>query len=208
MIVNDIRNLFIDKHNKNETRGGTIELQAVSFLADEESIFGSVNREYVDAEIEWYESKDRRVQTLFDIYGKDVAIWKNVADEHGEVNSNYGWCIQSSTRYFQYNNVYHALKDNPNTRQAVMIYTHPAMHYIAGRDFTCTNAVQYFINDDQLDCVVQMRSNDAVFGYNNDYQWQRYVLNKLATELNLSTGHITWQVGSLHIYERHYHLIK
>ena len=28
-----------------------------------------------------------------------------------------------------------------------------------------------------------MRSNDAVFGYNNDYAWQEYVRNQLIDDL-------------------------
>ena len=148
MRVSDIRQQFIDKYNRQEFRGnGTVELQAVSFEADELTIFGKRNEEYIAAEIEWYNSKDRSVEKLFDIYGKEVKIWKDVADKWGEVNSNYGWCIHSQARYYQYQEVYHTLKYYKNTRQAVMIYTHPDMHNIAGKDFTCTNTVQYFIND-------------------------------------------------------------
>ena len=187
MRVSDIRQQFIDKYNRQEFRGnGTVELQAVSFEADELTIFGKRNEEYIAAEIEWYNSKDRSVQKLFDIYGKEVKIWKDVADKWGEVNSNYGWCIHSQARYYQYQEVYHTLKYYKNTRQAVMIYTHP---------------------DNELDAIVQMRSNDAVFGYTNDRAWQQYVLAKLAKDLYLIPGKMTWQVGSMHIYERHYHLI-
>ena len=139
--------------------------------------------------------------------GKTVKIWNDVQDEHGEVNSNYGWCIHSTTRHCQYNTVYHTLREDPTSRQAVMIYTTPEMHEIAGKDFTCTNAVQYFINDGILDAIVQMRSNDAIFGYANDRAWQIHVLVQLANDLGIKAGQITWQVGSMHIYERHWKLI-
>ena len=197
-----------------ERGNGTIELQGISFLADEETIFGERNEEYIMAELAWYESADKRVQRLFEIYGKEVSIWKRVADERGEVNSNYGYCIYSSERGSQYVNVLNTLLKDPLSRQAVMIYQHPDMHSIAGKDFTCTNAVQYFINKrypkspDYLDCVVQMRSNDVVFGYNNDRAWQLHVLEQLAKELGVHVGNITWQVGSLHIYERHYKYLE
>tara|TARA_B100000902_G_scaffold218363_1_gene207508 strand:- start:417 stop:662 length:246 start_codon:yes stop_codon:yes gene_type:complete len=58
-----------------------------------------------------------------------------------------------------------------------------------------------------------MRSNDVVFGYRNDFAWQKYVLKKLVRDLNnlgenkYSIGDITWQVGSLHVYERHFKFI-
>jgi thymidylate synthase len=52
-----------------------------------------------------------------------------------------------------------------------------------------------------------MRSNDVVFGYKNDYAWQRHVLQSVANSLHKETGTITWQVQNLHVYERHFHLV-
>jgi thymidylate synthase len=52
-----------------------------------------------------------------------------------------------------------------------------------------------------------MRSNDAIFGYKNDKAWQQHVLDKMANQLDIESGEIIWQVGSLHIYERHFGLI-
>jgi len=80
-------------------------------------------------------------------------------------------------------------------------------------DFMCTNAVQYLIRNDKVHAVIQMRSNDVVFGYKNDRAWQSEVLNRLVLDLNqkgdnnYSAGDIIWNVGSLHVYERHFNLI-
>jgi thymidylate synthase len=74
-------------------------------------------------------------------------------------------------------------------------------------DFMCTNAVQYMIRDGKLNAVVQMRSNDVVFGYKNDYAWQKFVLDKLAADLEVTPGRIIWNAGSLHVYERHFKLV-
>ena len=52
-----------------------------------------------------------------------------------------------------------------------------------------------------------MRSNDAIFGYPNDLAWQRHVLDELSDDLDVHPGEIIWNVGSLHIYERHYDMI-
>ena len=49
-----------------------------------------------------------------------------------------------------------------------------------------------------------MRSNDAVFGYNNDYAWAKYVQKELADELNIEVGDLIWTASNLHIYERHF----
>lgn len=197
----------------------TIEIYGVSFHADEESIFGEVNRDYVKREEEWYNSMSLNVN---DIPGGPPAIWKAVADPDGFINSNYGWCIYSPENGLlesnrpveelsQYKLALEELKKNPESRRAVMIYTRPSMwldYNKNGRsDFMCTNAVQYLLRNGKLHCVVQMRSNDAVFGYKNDRAWQLHVLEKLANDLGVEPGEMNLQVGSLHVYSKHYYLI-
>ena len=185
-----------------------LEIVNASFIADQPTIFGKPNDDYIKREIEWYESKSLNVN---DIPGGPPKIWKEVADPHGWINSNYGWCIWSISNFSQYDNVLSELRKNPNSRRAIMIYTRPTMwldYDIRGRsDFMCTNAVQYLIRDNRLHAVVQMRSNDVVFGYRNDYAWQSHVMDKLCNDLNVERGNIHWNVGSLHVYERHFDLV-
>lgn len=186
----------------------TLEIIGARFIADEPTIFGKVNKKYVQRELEWYESQSLSVN---DIPGGPPAIWKQVSSEYGMINSNYGWCIFSAVNGNQYANVVKELTLNPNSRRALMIYTRPTMwtDYIVDgmSDFMCTNAVQYLIRDNKLTSVVQMRSNDGWAGYRNDYAWQKYVLDKLAADLNIEAGDIIWNVGSLHFYEQQFYLI-
>ena len=185
-----------------------LEIRSAAFVADEPAIFGKVNHDYVARELAWYESMSLNVN---DIPGGPPAIWKQVADKEGFINSNYGWCIWSPMNGSQYDNVIDELKKNPDSRRAVMIYTRPSMwnkYNINGMsDFMCINAVQYINRYGKLFAIVQMRSNDVVFGYKNDYAWQSYVLDKLCDELNLMRGDIYWNAGSLHVYERHFDLV-
>jgi thymidylate synthase len=148
-----------------------------------------------------------------DIPGKTPAIWEQVASTEGKINSNYGWAIWHPKNYWQYENVLDELWCSPNSRRAVMIYTRPSMwedyNEDGMSDFMCTNAVQYMIRDEQLIAVVQMRSNDVVFGYRNDYAWQWHVANQLSDDLGLNTWpKIIWHVGNLHVYERHFDKVK
>lgn len=186
----------------------TVEVVGASFVADEEMIVGEPNHEWHARELAWYCSMSRNVN---DIPPPVPEIWRQVADADGVVNSNYGWCIWSKENYSQYGNVYVELKNNPESRRAVMIYTRPSMwdeyNYNGRSDFCCTNAVQYMIRDGKLDAVVQMRSNDAVFGYKGDRFWQAHVQAKLAEQLYVPVGKLIWQVGSLHVYERHFYLL-
>lgn len=191
-----------------------LELVGVTFLADETFIYGKVNDEYVKRELQWYLSQSCYVK---DIPGKVPKIWEMIASSTGKINSNYGWCIWAAENGSQYVNALKSLVDNKDSRRAVMLYTRPTMHSdynIDGMsDFICTNAVQYVIRKNQMHCIVQMRSNDIVYGYRNDYAWQLFVLNKLVTDYNNTTnstvksGNIHWSAGSLHMYERHFPLI-
>ena len=220
----DIANTFINKLKNKEftddkTGCKTIEIFAASFLADKPSIFGKPNQEYIDAEIEWYNTRSTNINKLAEIYGKSPAAWQYSANEYGEINSNYGHLIFSKKFHKQYDQVVKELCEvNPDSRRASMIYQRPSIwrefKEDNKNDFICTNAVTYYIRDEQLHCVVQMRSNDVVFGYRNDYAWQKYVLEKLEKDLYYNGhplrkgGNIYWQVQNLHVYERHFDLVK
>lgn len=222
MKIQSVRDYFVEQYKAqkfvvDKTGVSTLELVGASFCADEPSIFGDVNDDYIERELEWYLSQSLYVK---DIPGKVPKIWQDVASRDGKINSNYGYLVFNSENFAQYENVLMELSRSPNSRRAVMIYTRPTMHSnwcVDGMsDFVCTNAVQYMIRDGALQVVVQMRSNDVVYGYRNDYAWQKYVQNKLVYDYNCGTkkadkivaGDITWQVGSLHVYERHYSLIE
>ena len=138
--------------------------------------------------------------------------WQYAANKYGEINSNYGKLIFDDKYYRQFDNVVNELKYEPDSRRAVMIYNRPSIwtefDENGKNDFICTNAVSYYIRDGYLQSVVQMRSNDVVFGYKNDYAWQRYVMNMVANEVDCEVGSLTWQVQNLHVYERHFDLVK
>lgn len=208
LLTKDIKQLFEFMYiNQEFNDSGLLEILGASFIADKSSIFGLPNEEYIKKEIMWYNSKSRNV---YDMHNPPQ-VWKDVATKDGRINSNYGWCIYSDENYQQYFNVLETLKKNPNSRQGIMIYTRPTMHSdscIDGmKDFMCTNTVSYFIRNNKLNCVVQMRSNDIVYGYKNDYAWQLHVLQKLAKDLLVEVGDIYWQVSSLHMYPRHFKLL-
>ena len=217
--VSNIRNIFKEKLKMEDfvidkTGVKTIEINNAAFFANQPTIFGTVNEDYVQRELEWYKSMSLNVN---DIPGGPPEIWKMVASPNGYINSNYGWCIYSQQNGNQYQNVLNELIKNPLSRRATMIYNRPTMHddYNKGgmSDFMCTNAVQYLIRNNKLNALVYMRSNDAVFGYKNDYAWQKHVLEELVIDLrnewldDIQIGDIYWNVASLHVYERHFKFV-
>lgn len=228
LTTSDIRDEFIRMYKDNVYRniGNTVqqsltlEIQNANFLADDDWIIRKPNYEYAEREIEWYNSQSLNVN---DIPGdKTPQMWVSCATADGRINSNYGWCVFSKENGNQYNNCLNKLIDDPHTREAIMIYNRPSMwtDYCADgmHDFMCCQNQQYFINEREnntyLDVIVNFRSNDAVFGYCNDYIWSKYILNKLTSDIykitnkKISPGNIWWNAGSLHIYERHFKHIR
>lgn len=221
--VQSIRETFISKYRTQDfvvsrDKSMTIEIIGASFLADEDTIFGTPNADYIDAEIAWYNSRSTNV---FDIDTLSLPkAWAATANLYGEINSNYGHLIHSEKYYDQYNNVLEELLHNPNSRRAVMIYNRPSIwieyNENGKNDFICTNAVSYYIRNGRLHCCVQMRSNDVYYGYRNDYAWQKDVLKRLCFDIRLRSlshvaleeGDIYWQVQNLHIYEKHFKFLK
>ena len=216
--VQDVRDYFMAaKRNPycqttDKTGVKCLELIGASFLADEPAIFGEPNVEYINREIEWYQSQSLNIN---DIYGSDrrpPEAWKYAASPEGMINSNYGYLIYNKDNGYQYEHVLEELDSNPDGRRATMIYQRPEIwdqyDLMGMSDFICTNSVAYYIRDGKLNCCVQMRSNDVVYGYKNDYAWQSFVLNELATDLGLEIGDMIWQVQNLHVFEKHFGLIQ
>jgi thymidylate synthase len=226
--VADIRQHFIEElaaenFTTDKTGQKTIEILGASFIADEPSIFGTPNQEYINAEIAWYEDGSTNI---YDIHGKDKeppAAWKYSADKHGNINSNYGHLVFSGKYFNQFAHAFNELKVNPDSRRAQMIYNRPSIwvEYNEGgkSDFICTNAQTFYIRNGKLHMVSQMRSNDVVFGYKNDYAWAQYLMDKFVRMWNeleairsihgeITKGDLIWQVMNLHVYERHFNLVK
>jgi len=217
--VSDVRDYFIAaKRNPycqttDKTGVKCLELIGASFEADQPAIFGTPNIEYIQKEIAWYQSMSLNINDIYDEFGKaPPEAWQYAASADGMIHSNYGYLIWHKDNHYQYDNVVQELKDNPNSRRAVMIYQRPEMwneyDLLGCSDFICTNSVAYYIRDGKLNCSVSMRSNDVVYGYKNDYAWQQFVLYELADELGVEAGKMIWQVQNLHVYEKHFDLVK
>ena len=217
--VSEIRDLFLLEYREerfitDKTGVKCLEILGTSFVADENTIFGKVSEKYIKKELEWYLSQSLKVEDM----GDPPTIWRQIASDKGYINSNYGWCIFSSDNKDQFMSVRKTLLNDKNSRRATMVYTRPNIQTEYNKDnmsdFICTNAVNYFIRDNKLHCVVQMRSNDIFSGYRNDYAWHKYVLGLLANELKeekyneLEEGDIIWNAASLHMYEKQFGLIR
>jgi len=227
--VKDIREFFIgeladEAFTIDKTGQKTIEMIGANFVASEPSIFGTPSQDYIKKEIAWYESESTNIYDINKESGADApAAWKYSADKHGNINSNYGHLVFSDKYFKQFYMAFDELWCNPDSRRAQMVYNRPSIwvEFNEGgkSDFICTNAQTFYIRDGVLMMVSQMRSNDVVFGYKNDYAWAQYLMDKFVSNWNemaavtgehgeIEKGMLIWQVMNLHVYERHFNLVK
>ena len=155
------------------------------------------SHEYAEAEWKWYLSGDRNIAKLGELYGKVPQIWERMADENGNVNSNYGWQWERAS---QLDIVIQMLKDNPYTRQAaISIYDGKEIEDYS-YDTPCTYAVQFTVLKNKLNMSVVMRSNDLWYGFCND-QYQFSNLQMLvARETGYDVGAYYHFAHNLHLY--------
>ncbi|NQY58186.1 MAG: hypothetical protein HRT86_17185 [Ilumatobacteraceae bacterium] len=156
-------------------------------------------QDYAFAEWEWYLSGDRNIKKLGELYGKVPEIWKYMADDHGNVNSNYGW---QWNRMYQLDYVIDRLRLDKDTRQATISIYDGKEHPLYHRDTPCTYAIQFTIVNDKLHMCVTMRSNDLWFGFCNDQYCFSQLQELVASETGYEIGSYFHFAHNLHLYER------
>lgn len=163
-------------------------------------------------ELDWYLSLDPTSEKV-----KDVKIWQNICSKKDfTVNSQYGILVYGEENDCQFQKALESLIKDRGSRQAVIIYNRPTIHedaYKDGKhDFICTFYQQFFIRNNSLECITNMRSNDCIFGIFNDLPWFEYVYNDMYSKLlakytNLEKGNLVYIANSFHCYERHFELL-
>ena len=155
------------------------------------------NEDYAEAEWQWYLSGDRNIKKLGEIYGTVPMIWQRMADDEGNVNSNYGYQWQ---RNDQIGYVIDKLKRDMFTRHACISIYDGKEHDKFATDTPCTYAIQFTNVNNYLNMCVTMRSNDLWYGFCND-QYQFSKLQELiCKETGLDMGTYYHFAHNLHIY--------
>lgn len=209
----DIQFELIEKYKNNEfvidrTGEKTVEIISANFLVSRDWLVRKPNYDYVEAEIKWYEKAIPNIAEIYNGEKMPPKAWIASSDGQGNINSNYGYLIWSEKYRNQYKNCLEELRRNPDSRRAIMVYIRPEIwveyNENGKNDFICTLANQFFIRNGKLHSLYTLRSNDAIFGFNNDCAWAKYVQEELAADLKIEVGDLFWSVGSLHVYERHF----
>lgn len=230
IVIKQIFKHFKGLLKKKEITNGTVNIMGASLILDPSDprlSYGSIrpfNQKYADLETKWYMSLDRSIIGHDGI--ENNKTWSAIASDSGNVNSNYGYLVYAprTEGHSQFEYAVDSLVNSYNGRdagrQSMIYYAGPDMQVIwndnihAKHDFTCTAHTQHFIYKNKLYYIVSQRSSDAIFGLTYDFYHHCHVFNHMLKELNdrlgkkIKPGHIQFQFGSIHLYERHWDLVN
>jgi len=167
---------------------------------------------YIAGETIWYFTGRKDI----DFINKYSKFWKQLDNGDGTVNSAYGNLIFNeplSDGRNQYQWALDSLIEDKDSRQSIIHFNKPSHQWKGNKDFVCTLNGIFQIRDNRLNFTVDMRSNDLVLGTATDVAFfcllQQQMLEHLKlTYPDLKMGSYTHIVHSLHIYERHFNLVK
>lgn len=166
---------------------------------------------YLLAEFIWYMSGENSIDPIVPY----APFWRQIADDNGTVNSAYGNRIFGKNEIIpldQWEWVKNKLFEDKDSRQAIIHINHPHDMMHQTKDFPCTLSLQFFIRNDRLDLIVNMRSNDIVLGLTNDLFQFTMLQEIMCLQLrkfypDLVLGSYIHNAGSLHVYERHFEML-
>jgi len=128
-------------------------------------------------------------------YAQNISKFINL--ETNKFDGSYGPRLMK-----QYKWMLELLKKDPDTRQAVFTINnfHDDMH--ESLDIPWTLDLQMLIREGKLNMIVNMRSNDLLWGTPYDVSQFTFIQECFARILGVELGTYTHSAGSLHIYDR------
>ena len=165
---------------------------------------------YVIAELLWYLSADDKTDWIANY----SSFWNSISDDGTTANSAYGARIFkphpriADGTFSQWDYIKEELKNDPDSRRAVVHIRSPWDSVKAKLDVPCTLSLQFFIRDEKLHLVAHMRSSDLILGIAYDVPAFTLMQELMARELGIGMGSYTHVSNSLHIYERHFGMVE
>ena len=163
------------------------------------------NLKYAKKEWLWYLGADPKDHSIME----HAKLWKKLQQPDGTFYSNYGQYIFNGQ--LQY--VVKTLSEDSSSRRASIVLLKQEHLFAENSDVVCTYGINFHITNDILSMTVMMRSNDVIWGFTNDafcFSQLLIFVHRLLlkTYPNLKIGTYTHFTNSMHVYDRHYDMIK
>lgn len=206
IVSNDINNIYKELCKKllssNSVNKNTIDLDNVIFTLTDinNNIAGirNISLEYLCGEMLWYICGRNDI----DFIHKFSTFWSRLSDDGITCNSAYGDILFKRHGFNQVEKIIELLKNDKDSRRAVLNFNVPNKNVIETNDEICTIALVLKVKDNRLDCTGIMRSNDIYLGLPYDVAFFTSIQKYIANKLSLKYGKYTHFVTNLHLYNR------
>lgn len=154
-------------------------------------------------------------ETMWVLSGRNDIEWlsaylpraKDYSDDGKTWRGGYGPRIRGSRSYpvDQIAHVVDVLSADPLSRRAVVAIYDPVVDTTPGKDIPCNDFLQFQSRLGALHLTVTVRSNDVMWGWSgiNAFEWST-LQEIVAHLLGIAVGTLTFNIGSLHLYEPHW----
>jgi thymidylate synthase len=144
-------------------------------------------------------------------------IWKSLANEKGQIASNYGYYVfhqklPEDKNMTQYEWVILNLMKNLDSRKSFININQPEHKIMTTKDFPCTIGMQFFVRDNHLCCSVTSRSTDIYTGLPYDMGFFAFVTELVYKDLKqkldsekaaqLKLGYVMMKTNFTQIYDK------
>jgi len=209
---------LIEKYQYNiESRiGTTLEICPILYKINDVSTYkfdnekiGRLDYEYCDTYYNWMISGNTEIKELAEKYPNTSRFLEkpksNLLPEN--FNTFYGPRIN-----YQLENIINELKNNKNTRRAVISILDKEDTNLLALDetleFPCTDSATFYIRNNKLNVHVHMRSQNVGQVIKLDmYLWGRFT-TELANKLGYAPGSFTSSIVSAHLFTRDLDYLK
>ena len=168
-------------------------------------------------ELLWFLNGDTNNNLL---ESQGVSIWREWADEHGELGAIYGkqwrsWMLHNGESIDQIAQVIDQIKTNPNSRRMVVSAWNvadlpdekmsPQDNVSQGKMALapCHAFFQFYVADGKLSCQLYQRSCDTFIGLPFNIASYALLTMMIAQQCDLQLGEFVWTGGDVHLYLNH-----
>jgi len=159
------------------------------------------SQKFMAAEFIWMMRGGEDVNSI-SFYNKRMG---NFSDDGLVLSGAYGPRLRCWHGVDQIANIIRLLKEDNNTRQAVMIILDPARDLVAKtKDVPCNDLLQLIHRNGKLHMSCYVRSNDLNWGFPYDVFHWTLLQEMVAAELGFELGEYNHFIGSMHVYDKDY----
>lgn len=189
-----------NKDVKNNENYSTLEVQNYSFTILDMSKKDSIvkNLEWCKAE---FQERIKRNINPGEAWKIREEVWKEFLNPNGLFDYTYSERLNG---WRQVQLIIEELKENPDTRQAV-IHVHFPQDILSMRAkrIPCSMYYQFMIRRGKLDVIYNMRSSDYDTHFSHDLWLADELRNYIAQEVGIESGILHMNIGSLHRYKNY-----